>query len=202
MPSVRHAKDAYTTRSTLLLRLNTSDPLPREVAWREFRDRYAPIIAGFARNLGSRPQDVDDLIQEVLTGFYAASPTFVYDPTKGRFRGYLKTCTLRALQDRRRQDVKFNGVPIADVDPAAPDVERSWNEGWEQELLRRALEQLRRERGERRSFQAFERNVILGRSATEVAAELKMPVNSVHKAKAKMLPALQEKLRAMRQSWG
>ena len=52
----------FATNPTLFLRINATEPGPREIAWEQFRSRYAPMIAGFARNLGARPQDVDDLI--------------------------------------------------------------------------------------------------------------------------------------------
>ncbi len=59
----------------------------------EFERRYAPIIVGFARNLGLTSQDVDDVLQEVMLAFFKVSPRFEYDPSKGRFRGYLKRIT-------------------------------------------------------------------------------------------------------------
>jgi hypothetical protein len=34
---------AYTTNPTLFLRINASDPGPREIAWEEFRQCYAPM---------------------------------------------------------------------------------------------------------------------------------------------------------------
>src|SRR5690349_1099303 len=82
---------ADATRATLLIRLNGGRP-EREVAWAEFHELYAPVISGFARRMGARAQEVDDLVQEVLKAFFCATPEFAYDPAKGRFRGYLKTC--------------------------------------------------------------------------------------------------------------
>src|SRR4051812_29101208 len=73
------------TNPTIFLRLKESDSAPREIAWNEFSARYAPVIGGFARRLGARPQDIDDVVQDVLMGFFVKSPTFVYDPSKGRF---------------------------------------------------------------------------------------------------------------------
>ncbi len=86
----------HLTRASIFARLGSSGPGERELAWTEFRSRYAPIIAGFAAKCGASRQDIDDIIQDVLTNFLGASGEFVYDPGKGRFRGYLKTCTVRA----------------------------------------------------------------------------------------------------------
>ena len=108
----------------------------------------------------AQPQDVDDVIQDVLLGFYGQSPTFIYDPSRGRFRGYLKVCTFRALKRRIGQNARFNGVPLDDVDPESPDVEKTWNDAWERESFARAVEQLRREIGLSPRFKAFERHVM------------------------------------------
>src|SRR5262245_20117363 len=97
----------YRTNISLLKKLNDPGTTVRTSAWEQFRRFYAPIIAGFARNMGARPQDIDDAIQEVMLGFFSASPTFKYDPAKGRFRGYLKACTFRALQRIAGQTARF-----------------------------------------------------------------------------------------------
>src|SRR3954467_9102278 len=87
------------TNPSIFLRLKQTDAVPREFAWDEVHALYAPIIASFAQRLGCRGEpDVDDVVQDVLLGFFSKSPTFIYDPGKGRFRGYLKVCTYRALR--------------------------------------------------------------------------------------------------------
>src|SRR4029453_15379958 len=108
-------KKPADTNPSIFLRLNRSDADVRELAWHEFHRRPAGVIAGFARQGGMRAADVEDVVQDVLVGFYATSPTFVYDPAKGRFRGYLKRCTFHAVQRRLGRDGKFRGVPLAQV---------------------------------------------------------------------------------------
>ena len=186
--------DQLQTRCSIFLRLRADDEAPRELAWEEFRARYTPVIAGFARNLGARPQDVDDVIQDVMLGFFLQSPKFVYDPSKGRFRGYLKTCVCRALQRRLGQSAKFNGVPLEQVNPAAPELDALWESTWEHQQLRRAVEALREETGESRSFRAFEQYVLRKRPGEEVARELGMHVNSVYRAKEQFTQVLRERL--------
>src|SRR5437870_2722499 len=132
-----------TTNPTIFLRLNQRDPTPRELAWDEFHQRYSPIIAGFARRLGARQQDIDDVVQDVLLGFYSKSPTFVYDPVKGRFRGYLKVCTIRALHKIRARSSRHAAAPIDEVDQSNLAADQVWDDLWEQELLKRALEETR-----------------------------------------------------------
>jgi len=187
---------AFTTNATLFLRINAIDPGPREIAWEEFKERYAPMIAGFARNLGARPQDVDDLIQDVLLGFFSLSPTFVYDPARGRFRGYLKVCTFRAVRTRLGQNARFKALPLGDIDPESLDVEQVWNDVWEQELLRRALEDVREAYLGTSTFRAFELYVILGKPPNEVAQELGLSIDSVYKIKERVTASLRQKLQS------
>jgi RNA polymerase sigma-70 factor (ECF subfamily) len=192
----------FSTHATLLLRIKAAEPQPREVAWREFRQRYAPIIAGFARNLGARPQDVDDVIQDVLVGFYARSAAFVYDPSKGRFRGYLKVCTFRVLRRRLGTGARFRAVPIEEVDPESLEVDQVWNDVWEQEQLKRALDATREEYRGNDTFRAFELYVILGRPPEEVAVEVGLSIDSVYKAKARVTRTLRKRLRALTEEHG
>lgn len=182
------------TNPSIFLRLRQTDPVPREIAWHQFSARYAPIIGSFARRLGAKPQDVDDVVQDVLLGFFLKSPTFVYDPAKGRFRGYLKVCTYRALQKRIGQAARLNGKPLDAIDPEEMAVEQVWNDVWEQQQLRLALEEVRDTMGQSKTFRAFEMYVVFDQPAQSVADKLDMHLNSVYRAKEQITRLLQEKV--------
>src|ERR1700722_14460925 len=87
-------RDPSLTRQSLFLRLKLESPA-REVAWQEFFDQYSGIIAAFGRRLGVRGDDIADLIQDIMIRFFSSSPDFIYNPSVGSFRGYLKVCTWR-----------------------------------------------------------------------------------------------------------
>src|SRR3954447_486248 len=187
-----------STNPSIFLRINQSDPAPRAVAWDEFHKRYAPIIAAFARRLCARPQDVDDIVQDVLLGFFAKSPTFVYDSSKGRFRGYLKVCTYRALRKRLGHEVRFHGKPLEEVDPEEGAIEQVGNDVWEQEKFRRVLGEVRETMGDTKTFLAFELYVVFDQPAQTVAEKLKLHINSVYRAKEQITRLLQEKVAALK----
>jgi RNA polymerase sigma-70 factor (ECF subfamily) len=187
------------TNPTIFLRLRATDEKPREVAWDEFAARYAPIISSFVFQLGGKAQDVDDVVQEVLLGFFLRSPTFVYDPSKGRFRSYLRVCTWRVLQQRLGKAARFNGAPLDQIDPQSVAIEQIWEDIWAQEMLRRALDEIRAEIGDSRTFNAFEQFVIFEESAATIAQRLEMHVNSVYRAKDEVMRQLRSKLAAMRE---
>ena len=191
--------DTYATRPTIFLRLRAEDAAARELSWQDFCTRYAPVIAGFARNAGLRSQDADDVMQEVLLGFFQASPRFTYDPARGRFRGYLKRCVLNAMRRRR-------GLPSADLDavePAAedPELEASWERMWEAQALERAMAEVQ-SRLEARTFEAFDLYTRRDVPAEAVAERLGISVNSVHQAKARVSRLVREALEAIREQEG
>lgn len=185
---------ADNTRASLLIRLCEKGP-ERDVAWTEFYQLYAPVIAGFARRMAAPPQDADDLVQEVLQSFFRANPEFVYNPSKGRFRAYLKTCVWKKLASlRRKKSVEAQGIEHRDPDEVA--IEAVWNDVWETERLGRALAAVRQRYAvnaeRRRTFQAFEMCTLLDRPVEQVAAELNMSVESVRQAKFRVSKALRE----------
>ena len=187
----------FHTDASLLNRLNAPATTVRSSAWEQFRKFYAPIIAGFARNMGAKPQDVDDVIQDVMLGFYSVSPTFKYDPAKGRFRGYLKACTFRALQKIVGQSARFKSTPLQDVDPDSLELDQAWEENWEREQLAVAMQQLREEFPTSRKFRAFEMMMLEGKPVDEVAKALNMSEAAVYKAKQRTTDALKEKIQLL-----
>ncbi len=188
----------FETNPSIFLRLNQTDTHVRELAWQEFHDRYAPVIAGFARKLGSPTNDLDDIAQDVLVGFFAKSPTFVYDPSRGRFRGYLKTCTCHVLSQRAERRRGGAAVPLEKVDPEALEIEQIWSDIWEQQLLRCAIEQVREEIGPTKTFRAFELYVMLDRPAQQVSEELGLHVDNVYRSKEQITQMLRERIDALR----
>jgi RNA polymerase sigma-70 factor, ECF subfamily len=192
--------DPHATRATLLLRL-APDAAGRELAWREFYEVYGPIIGGFARNMGAAGHDIPDLVQEVMLGFFGVSPNFEYNPTRGRFRGYLKTCTWRAFQKRLGRKLQLAGRGIDQIADDDLQVEQAWNDVWESEKLRKAVDVVREKymaRPDRaRTFQAFEMYALLDRPPEEIASELEMSVESVHQAKSRVSKAIKAAMDAM-----
>ena len=191
------AHQSYETRASIFLKLNASEGKPREIAWQTFHQRYAPIIAGFARNLGVPPQDIDDIVQDVLLGFYKASPNYQYDPAKGRFRGYLKVCTLNAIRAKVTKTATGKKISLDDLDPASAAVEDRWNETWDKELMDRAINEARADYRNNKTFQAFELYAVKGKSPEGVAKEVGMSVDGVYQAKKRVTDAIRLKVKAL-----
>ena len=193
-----HSNIGLQTNPSIFLRLNAGDAQPRELAWDEFNTRYVPIVANFARRLGCKSQDVDDVVQDVMLGFFLTSPAFVYDPTKGRFRRYLKICTYHTLQKRFGKQAKIHGKSLDEIDPESIAIEQIWNDAWEQQLISHAIEQIRSDMGHTRTFAAFEMIVILDESAAVVSQKLGLHIKSVYRAKDQVTRLLKSQLHELR----
>jgi RNA polymerase sigma-70 factor, ECF subfamily len=194
------AGDTFATRASIFERIRGGNRAQRDLAWNDFRAKYAPIIGGFAAKMGASPQDVDDIIQDVMLGFFNISDEFQYAPERRRFRGFLKVCTIRAARRRAGKNLRFRGVALDEIPPEDVAMEQAWNDIWEEELLARALAALRAEIGGSTAFRAFEQYVLLDRSAEVVAAELQTSVNNVHQAKTRVTRQLRETLQRLRET--
>lgn len=186
------------TRATLLLRLKSDGP-SREVAWEEFCRLYSPIIARFARARGVQADHVDELVQDVVAGFFAAQPRFQYDPSKGRFREYLMACVSNAVRTRlrREQDRPHRLAPDHGLE-AGEAVD--WDAAWRSAALEAAVCRLREHYGDNPTFQAFEAVVLRGQPADSVAQALGLSRESVYQAKSRLLAKLRVELDSVEHS--
>jgi len=196
------ADDPYRTHPSIFLKLRADGTLDRQLGWEEFNRIYRPVIAGFARNAGLKPQEIEDIMQDVLLGFFRVVDHFVYDPRKGRFRGYLKRVTLNAIRSRRRRRRPQQNVP-EELDPPADrsDLDIAWDREWTEHLLRRALDEVRAT-VQPKTMKAFELYGIRGMPAEEVARETGMTEVAIRHAKMRVLDQLRECIKRLRDEEG
>tara|TARA_B100002051_G_scaffold107634_1_gene102690 strand:+ start:1308 stop:2387 length:1080 start_codon:yes stop_codon:yes gene_type:complete len=182
----------YATRASIFIRLRSDGSLDRELGWSEFTEKYARVIAGFARNAGLRAQDADDVLQDVLLGFFRVSEQFEYDPERGRFRGYLKRVTLNAIRARHRRKRPSTFLK-EDYDPPGemPDVDAAWDRQWTEQLLQRAMTEAR---GgvEERTWKSFELYGVRGVPIEQVSQELDMTPAAIRHAKMRLVKQVRE----------
>ncbi len=181
-----------STHATLLQRVSEGqDPS----AWREFHERYADLICGFARRRNLQPADCEDVVQEVLISLNKAMPTFRYDPTKGKFRSFLKTLTLHAIfkrQAQRKGEIDLEHIAEATrLACADHEVEAAWESEWRQYHVRLAMRIITVEFNAA-DRQAFQRYAVEGRAVREVAEELSLSVDQVYQAKSRIMRRLAE----------
>jgi RNA polymerase sigma-70 factor (ECF subfamily) len=174
------ARSFPPTRCSLIERLGAPEAEARRAATAQWIDLYwKPVYAYFRRRWGKDNEAAKDLTQ----AFFAASierDFFAgFDPSRARFRAFLRTCLDRfASNDARAAAAAKRGGAVEHVALDFEDAERSlarrpapevevessveaWFEAeWRRALLEAALDDLRREcaaRGNALRFEIFRR---------------------------------------------
>jgi RNA polymerase sigma factor (sigma-70 family) len=184
--------DPARTSQTLLIRVRE---LGDQQAWEEFHTRYAPMIRGWCRQWF--PRETDDMVQEAMLLLARRLREFEYDPSEGRFRGYLKTVTQRLMADlkaKERGRRVLNGDGLVEEVEATVDLEARLAAEYDLELLEKARENVR-SRVEPSTWRAYVETAEKGRKGAEVARELGISVGAVHQAKYNVLTQLREEVK-------
>lgn len=197
--------DEFKTRGSLLLRLNASGTLEREIGWRDFYDRYVPLIKGFAGRAGAGGEEAEDVAHEVVANFFRASHRFEYDADQGRFRGYLKAATLNAMRARWRK--RGDQVQLGDNDEIRIDdpgyVDDVWAQEWTRSVIERALEAVRSSGNQsEQSWEAFDLYGRRGVPVVEVAERLSMSPEAIRQAKSRISRQVRAEIERIRTEEG
>ncbi len=180
------------TSLSLLERVRANHP----ESWDRFVRLYSPLVFSWGRKLGLGPEDSADLVQSVWGA--VAEHIGRFERKGGTFRGWLWTIARNKANDHFRKRAgspqAAGGTEAQQVLQRVPEHEPADETGAEEHgLLHRALELIRPE-FEERTWQAFWRLTVDGRSAADVGAELAMLPNAVHQAKFRVLRRLREEM--------
>ncbi len=125
-----------STSESLLDRVGRGE----ESAWQLFAATYQPMIRHWCRVRGLQECDIEDVAQSVLIALHKAMEQFTYDPTKGKFRGYLKRITDREIN---RHVARGSKQPLAASDKLEGAAATTyWDELFHATLLNAALRTL------------------------------------------------------------
>ena len=171
-------------------------------AWRELVELYGPLIESWCRRFGVTETARADIGQEVFLAVHRGIASFDPGHPKATFRGWLWRITRNAvLQWRRRQEPQAAGGSTAQTRMAevcepweASDFEWPVHDSNDTAtLISRALDQIRPQVAVQ-TWTAFWNTTVLGHSAPEVAAELKITAMAVRQAKSRVLRRLRQQL--------
>ncbi len=185
------------TSSTLLIDLR--DPQNSQ-AWRQFMDRYAPLLVSYARRRGLQLADAEDVAQEVLAAFVAAHREGRYDRERGPFRNWLSRIAAHKTVDafhrlarRERQAPDGSETAFLEVqqDTRLEGHEQLWQQEWEAFVLE-SCKQIALVEFDRRTLRAFEMCGFEGQLPEAVARELGMSEEAVYQAKSRVLRRMRE----------
>lgn len=176
-------------------------------AWERLVKLYTPLVASWCRRWGVSKQDTVDVLQDVFYAVATHLGRFRKDRLGDTFRGWLMVIARSKAMDyfnrRNREPVAAGGTEasvrlceIRDPGPMfaieteipAADEELIFND-----VLLRALESIKHEFHDR-TWQAFWKVVVEGRSASDVAADLSMKPGTVRVSKSRVLLRLRHEL--------
>jgi RNA polymerase sigma-70 factor (ECF subfamily) len=191
-----HDLESQTGTTLLVLLRDPTDPL----AWKAFVERYTPKVLGWCRQWDLQKADAQDVTQEVLYKLARHIRRFPYDPSKGRFRGWLKTVARHAwcdLQQVRLRAGWGSGDPriqqLLENQAQADSLAEALDQEFMLELYEEAKARVRL-RVSRTTWQAFQLLVLAEWSGSRVAAELNMKVAAVYMAKNRVQKMLAEEI--------
>ena len=170
---------------------------PDSAAWSRLSEIYSPLLHARLARYGLQNADVDDLLQEILLTVARELPKFEHSGRAGAFRNWLRMILVHRLRNfwrsnKYRPQIRGGSTWSEELEQFADessDVGRQWNLEHDRHVMARLLEQIR-PRFEPKTWEAFRRQMMDGRRADEVAAELGMPLNSVYVARSRVLRTL------------
>ncbi len=181
-----------TTRPSLLLRLKDRGD---DAAWREFDAIYRPMLLRFGRAMGLDAHQSEETVQQCMGAILQHIESFDYDPTRGRFKSWLRTMINNRIRNlyRDRHEVQavtrdFNRADTAQVSP-----DELFDRVWRQEHVRYCLDLIKSEVTPS-TYEAFVALVVEDRSVGEVSQRFDMTPNHVRVIKARMTRRLRERL--------
>lgn len=187
-----------STSLSLVERLQAREPR----AWERLVDLYGPTIYRWCRQSGVRPEDAQEVCQEVFCAVAQHVGRFRRERPGDSFRGWLRAIARNKLNDhfRRlgRQPGPQGGSAAQDrlMEIAESETESllGGDDGQaETELRHRALELVRAE-FEPRTFEAFWQVAVRRRAPAEAAKELGLSVAAVYQAKYRVLKRIRREL--------
>ena len=188
------------TRSSLLERLRD---LEDEEGWNDFFDTYWRLIYNVARRARMSDAEAMDVVQMTMISVSGEIGGFVYNRREGSFRAWLGTLTRRRVADffraqcRQQLRRKGDGLDEAEsvdgesmapgeieelVDPNESELEKIWNDEWEENLIQTALGRLRPDVSQLH-YQVFHCHVMQGWGVVKVCRELGVNPGTVYLVK-------------------
>ena len=198
---VRSVAETATSRS-LLMQLKDG----QAAAWERLTSLYAPLVYHWCRGMRLAEQDMPDVFQQVFQSVAAHIRGFHKDRPGDTFRHWLRAITRNKVRDHFRRCARqaqaaggtdahiYFSQLAAPVDPeAAEECDVHDEEGETRQLLRGALEQIRGQ-VHPRTWQAFWKVVVEGKTPEEAGQELAMRPGTVRVAKSRVLSRLRAEL--------
>lgn len=183
-------EDFIPTRYSLLSRLQNWDD---QESWKVFFDTYWRLIYSFALKSGLTDAEAEDVVQETIISVAKNIQKFKRDREKGTFKGWLRNLSRWRIADQlrkrtgvRRRETEFaaedaDAWDMAEI-PQSPEAESVWEDEWRLQLMKVAMDNVRRLVKEEH-YQMFDLYAVRQWPAVKVARMLGVGIGQVYLAK-------------------
>lgn len=205
--SLIQAESLIPTRWSLIERLKNWDD---EKSWRSFFETYWRLIYGVALKSGLTHSEAEDVVQDTVVCVCKSMASFRANPQRGHFKAWLLQLTRWRIVDQVRKrspaanQGKASWPTIADQEDVqfgepqgilpGGDLEKIWNEEWEDHVIKAALEKVKQQVSSRK-FQVFYMHVIKEIPAAETARLLRVSTPLVYLTKHRVKPLFERAVR-------
>jgi RNA polymerase sigma factor (sigma-70 family) len=183
------------TRGSLLARLKDWDD---QESWKQFFDTYWKLIYGTAIKTGLSDAEAQDVVQGTMLAVAKKMNEFKYDPALGSFKSWLLHLVRWRITDQFRKrlptarspgDAAEDTARTATVervpDPASLDLNATWEEDWQKNLMDAAIARTKRKAGARQ-YQIFDLYAIKGWPVADIVKTLGVSADQVYQAKTRV----------------
>ncbi|MCP3966715.1 MAG: sigma-70 family RNA polymerase sigma factor [Lentisphaerae bacterium] len=193
-------KETMRTRRTLLERIVDVEDTQ---AWYEFVYYYRGYIYGVLHKMNVSHHDAEEIIQAVLLKVSEIIHGFEYDPTKGRFRGYLARITANAARNHFRSshnnvslDETIENCGIPKELSSDSELEQLADKEWEEHLYRLAWQNVSGSFGDnmRKCWEMLYADV----SIQKIAADLNISESSIYVYKKRIQEKMKSEIKRLR----
>jgi len=200
-------EDFIPTRYSLLSRLQNWDD---QDSWKDFFDTYWRLIYAVALKSGLTEAEAQDVVQETVISVAKNIQKFKRDRKLGSFKGWLRNLTRWRIADqlRKRTRVAPEEREVAEETSAAWDtarisdsaeVESVWEAEWRVNLMKVALENVKR-RVKEEHYQMFDFYVVRQWPVAKVARTLGVSAGQVYLAKFRVGALIKSEIRRLETS--
>jgi RNA polymerase sigma factor (sigma-70 family) len=203
-------EDPVPTRYSLLSRLEDRGD---HDSWKDFFDTYWRLIYSVAVKSGLTEAEAQDAVQETIISVARDIHKFKRDRTLGSFKGWLRNIIRWRIADqlRKRTRASWGGSLKTGADLPRPDVaeipdqaveaaESTWEEEWQANLLKAAMEKIK-PRVREEHYQIFELYVLKQWPVRNVARALGVSVGLVYLVKYRISALLKKEVRRLEGKW-
>ena len=198
------AEDFIPTRYSLLSRLQNWDD---QDSWKDFFDTYWRLIYAVALKSGLTEAEAQDVVQETIISVSKNIQKFKRDRHLGSFKGWLRNLTRWRIADQLRKRTRnrheaieiaedeVSGWDVAEI-PASAEVESVWENEWRANLMKVALENVKR-RVKEEHYQMFDFYVVKEWPVEKVARTLGVSAGQVYLAKFRVGALIKKEIRRL-----